>query len=211
MVSRSRSPMARVTHHVHASHACHKVLTMEILPYSTSHHISTHIWSIEDSSPCHFSPFTHCKVPTHRSILSNLQTLHFAEFHLHCTAVVVNITSMETSPCFAGTFQGFKFHHGLNNRVPLKTNNPFNGPNNRANFVHNLNIDWKFCIENRNQQNVVGRQLLVLSLQKLPQIWIIIVTPSPMPVVVIVKISSRFLVRGSMSLSIHFLLLLGKL
>ena len=77
----------------------------------------------------------------------------------------------------------FDFSIHLHDCVPLEADDPLDGTDDGADLVHDLHVDGELGVEHRDQQDVVGRQLLVLALQELPQVGVVIVpgpvTPAP--------------------------------
>ena len=101
------------------------------------------------------------EIPAHRSILPDLERLHLAVLDLHGATVVIDVTAVQTCPGLAGTLQGLELHHRLDHCVPLETDDSSDTPDYRADLVHHLHIDRVLGVQHCDEEDVVGRQLVI--------------------------------------------------
>ena len=144
------------------------------------------------------------EIPAHWSILPDLERLHLAVLDLHGAAVVIDVTAVQTGPGLTGALQGLELHHRLTGRtqsgeirvtqyldhgIPLETDNSSDTPNYRADLVHHLHIDRVLGVQHCDEEDVVGRQLVIFPFKELPEVGIVVISS--------LKVCPRSLVRGT--------------
>ena len=70
------------------------------------------------------------------------------------------------SPHLGGILQGLKLHHGLDDLVPLKADNPLDLADDAGDLVDHLHVDGILIVGHGDEEDVIGRDLLVLSLKE---------------------------------------------
>merc|ERR1719495_2094619 len=129
------------------------------------------------------------EIPAHWSILPDLERLHLAVLDLHGAAVVIDVTAVQTGPGLTGALQGLELHHRQDHGIPLETDNSSDTPNYRADLVHHLHIDRVLGVQHRDEEDVVGRQLVIFPFKELPEVGIVVISS--------LKVCPRSLVRGT--------------